>query len=89
MCPKSVKNRQGGLKLFFVLIFWLLLDQAKSNSPAAIERARVKVNPKMFCVTPRVYTNRGKLQFAFGHHYFAGFRPKLSCREEALVLPKR
>jgi hypothetical protein len=28
---KSVKNWQGGLKLFFVLIFWLLLDQAKSN----------------------------------------------------------
>jgi hypothetical protein len=37
---ESVKNRQGGLKLFSVLIFWLLLDQAKSNShPAAIERA--------------------------------------------------
>jgi hypothetical protein len=28
---KSVKNRQGGLKLFSVLIFWLLLDQEKSN----------------------------------------------------------
>jgi hypothetical protein len=29
---KSVKNRQGGLKLFFVLIFWLLFYQEKSNS---------------------------------------------------------
>jgi hypothetical protein len=27
---KKRKNRQGGLKLFSVLIFWLLLDQAKS-----------------------------------------------------------
>jgi len=26
------KNRQGGLKLFFVLIFWLLFYQEKSNS---------------------------------------------------------
>jgi hypothetical protein len=25
------KNRQSGWKLFSVLIFWLLLDQAKSN----------------------------------------------------------
>jgi len=33
MCEarKRRKNRQGGLKLFSVLIFWLLLDQAKSN----------------------------------------------------------
>jgi hypothetical protein len=33
MCEarKKRKNRQGGLKLFFVLIFWLLLDQAKSD----------------------------------------------------------
>jgi hypothetical protein len=26
---KSVKNRQGGLKLFSVLTFWLLLGRAK------------------------------------------------------------
>jgi hypothetical protein len=41
MCEarKKRKNRQGGMKLFSVLIFWLLLYQDKSNSPAAIERA--------------------------------------------------
>jgi hypothetical protein len=36
MCEarKSVKNRQGGLKLFSVLIFLLLFDQAKSKKPS-------------------------------------------------------
>jgi len=29
---KSVKNQQGAGKVFSGLIFWLLLDQAKSNS---------------------------------------------------------
>jgi hypothetical protein len=28
------KNRQGGLKLFFVLIFWLLFYQEKRTSPS-------------------------------------------------------
>ncbi|WP_426670651.1 hypothetical protein ACPPVU_05315 [Mucilaginibacter sp. McL0603] len=33
MCEarKKRKKRQGGLKLFFVLIFWLLFYQEKSN----------------------------------------------------------
>jgi hypothetical protein len=42
MCAaqKKRKNRQGALKLFSVLIFWLLLYQDKSDSPPpAIERA--------------------------------------------------
>jgi len=41
------KNRQGGLKLFFVLIFGYFVSR-QSNSPAAIERNDYLISHKIF-----------------------------------------